>query len=186
MIRGIFYGKKNSDEAVKKSTGKIWKEWYSILNTAGAKKMEHKEIVKLLYEKLGLSRWWSQMVIIQYEQDVKGRKKHEKPKGFQISQTKTLQFSASKVFSVIQYPALMNSWLKNPDFAIIKSTKNKSIRGKWVDGKTNIEFQFYKKDKIKTQLVIQHSKISSEKEAEKLKKYWERNLSSLKIFLEKI
>ena len=157
-----------------------------ILNKAGAKKMEHKEVAKLLYEEHRLSGWWSQMVTVQYEQDVKGRKKYENPEGYQISKSKTLQFSASKIFSAIQHLALRKSWLKNPDFATTKSTKNKSVRGKWVDGKTNIEFQFYPKDKIKTQLVIQHSKISSEKEAEKLKKYWGRNLDNLKNFLEKI
>jgi hypothetical protein len=64
--------------------------------------------------------------------------------------------------------------------------KNKSIRGKCVDDKTNVEFQFYPKEKAKTQLVVQHSKISSEKEAEKLKRYWERNLNLLTKYLEKI
>lgn len=178
--------KQINDEAVKKSTGKIWKEWYSVLNKAGAKKMEHKEVAKLLYEKHELSGWWSQMVTVQYEQDVKGRKKQEYTESYQISKSKTLQFSASKIFSVIQHLALRKSWFKNPDFAITKSTKNKSVRRKWVDGKTNIEFRIYPKDKIKTQLVIQHSKISSEKEAEKLKKYWGRNLDNFKNFLEKI
>jgi hypothetical protein len=177
---------KISDDAVKKSTGKVWPEWFALMNKAGARKMEHKAIAEMLHKKHGLSGWWSQMVTVQYEQEIKGRKKHAKPEVYQISKSKTLQYSASKVFSVIQYPALRKSWLKNPDFAITKSAKNKSIRGKWVDGKTNIEFQFYQKDKIKTQLVIQHSKISSEKEAEKLKKYWERNLNFLTKYLEKI
>lgn len=177
---------KISDEAVKKSTGKVWSEWFTMLNKAGAKKMEHKEIAEMLYKKYRLSGWLSQMVTVQYEQEIKGRKKHLKPQGYQISKSKTFPFSASKVFSVIQYPALRKSWLKNPDFSITKLMKNKSIRGKWIDGKTIIEFQFYPKDKTKTQLVVQHSKISSEKEAEKLKKYWERNLNSLTKYLEKI
>ncbi len=69
--------KKISDEAVKKRTGKNWKEWFSVLNKAGAKKMEHKEIALLLSEKYHVSDWWSQMVTVQYEQDIKGRKKHE-------------------------------------------------------------------------------------------------------------
>jgi len=177
---------KISNEAVKKSTGKVWSEWFALLNKAGAKKMEHKAIAEMLHKKLGLSGWWSQMVTVQYEQEIKGRKKHSKPEGYQISKSKTLSFSASKVFSVVQYPALRKSWLKGPDFSITKSMKNKSIRGKWVDDKTNVEFQFYPKEKAKTQLVVQHSKISSEKEAEKLKKYWERNLNLLTKYLEKI
>jgi hypothetical protein len=177
---------KISNEAVKKSTGKVWSEWFVLLNKAGAKKMEHKSIAEMLYKKYDLSGWWSQMVTVQYEQEIKGRKKHSKPQGYQISKSKTLSFSASKVFSVVQYPALRKSWLKNPEFSITKLMKNKSIRGKWIDGKTIIEFQFYPKDKIKTQLVVQHSKISSSKEAEKLKKYWERNLNLLTKYLEKI
>ena len=178
--------KRISNEAVKKSTGKIWSEWFVLLNKAGAKKMEHKAIVEMLHKKYDLSGWWSQMVTVQYEQEIKGRKKHETTSGYQISKSKTLSFSTSKVYSVVQYPALRKSWLKDPDFSITKSTKNKSIRGKWVDGKTNIEFQFYPKDKTKTQLVIQHSKISSLKEAERLKKYWERNFNLLTKYLEKI
>lgn len=175
-----------SDESVIKATGKSWNEWYSILNKAGAKKMEHKAIAEYLSTKLKVRDWWSQMVTVQYEQEIKGRKKHKTTSGYQISKSKTLLFSASKVFSVIKYPALRKSWLKDPDFSITKSTKNKSIRGKWVDGKTNIEFQFYPKDKAKTQLVIQQSKISSSKEAEKMKKYWEQNFNLLTKYLEKI
>ncbi len=124
------------------------------------------------------------MVTVQYEQEFKRRKKHETPRGYQISKSKTLSFSASKVFSVIQYPALRKSWLKGPDFTITKSMKNKSIRGKCIDDKTNVEFQFYPKEKAKTQLIVQHNKISSEKEAERLKKLWERNLNLLTKYLE--
>ena len=39
---------KISDDTVLKSTSKSWKEWFTILNKAGAKKMEHKEIANWL------------------------------------------------------------------------------------------------------------------------------------------
>jgi hypothetical protein len=42
----IFTAKRISDESVLKATGRSWNEWYSILNKAGAKKMEHKEIAR--------------------------------------------------------------------------------------------------------------------------------------------
>lgn len=41
-------GPRMSDEAVKAKTGKTWKEWFTILDKAGATKMTHQEIVKLL------------------------------------------------------------------------------------------------------------------------------------------
>ena len=37
-----------SDEAVKAKTGKAWKEWFAILDKAGASKLSHPEIVKYL------------------------------------------------------------------------------------------------------------------------------------------
>ena len=177
--------KKISNEAVKKSTGKTLKEWFSILNKAGAKKMEHKQVAKLLHQKYGLSGWWSQMVTVQYEQEIKGRKKHEKPEGFQVSKSTTLTASVTKIFNMINSPIKRIIWLKDPAITIIKSTKDKSIRGKWIDKKTNIEFQFYPKDNNKTQLVVQQSRIKSEKEAETMKTYWGKQLNNLKKYLEK-
>ncbi len=37
-----------SDEAVKAKTGKTWKEWFAILDKAGARKLSHQDIVKYL------------------------------------------------------------------------------------------------------------------------------------------
>jgi hypothetical protein len=177
--------KRISDESVFKATGKVWKEWFSILNKAGAKKMEHKEIAKYLSVKQNVPDWWSQMVTVQYEQEIKGRVKHETTSGFQISKSRTLPFSATKIFNAFNSPSQRKNWLKDYNFKITTSTKNKSIRGKWVDGLTNIEFQFYQKDKSKTQLVIQHNKIKNSTEAENMKKYWEKSLNVLEDKLAK-
>lgn len=176
---------KISDEAVKKITGKIWKDWFSLLNKAGAKKMEHKEIAQLLYKEHGLSGWWSQMVTVQYEQEVKGRKKHEKPEGFQISKSITLTLPVTKIFNTINSPLKRIVWLKDPAITITKSTKDKSIRGKWSDKKANIEFQLYPQEISKTQVVVQQSRIKSAKEAEAMKTYWGKQLINLKKYLEK-
>jgi hypothetical protein len=177
--------KKISDEAVKKSTGKTWKQWFSILNKYGAKKMEHKQVAKLLHEKYGLSPWWSQMLTVQYEQEIKGRKKHEKTDGFQISKSITLTAPVTKIFNTINSPLKRIVWLKDPAITITKSTKDKSIRGKWSDKKTNIEFQLYPKDINRTQVVVQQSRIKSAKEAETMKTYWGKQLNNLKKYLEK-
>jgi len=176
--------KRISDESVKKATGKTWSEWFSILNKAGAKKMEHKTVAELLYKRYGLSLWWSQMVTVQFEQEIKGRKKHETTSGYQISKSKTFPYSVSKIFNAVHSTDPRKVWLKDPGFDITTSTKNNSIRGKWIDGNTNIEFQFYPKDKSKTQLVVQHNKISSIKEADKLKTYWGKSFEKLNTYLE--
>ena len=177
--------KRISDESVKKATGKTWSEWFSILNKAGAKKMEHKTVAELLYKRYGLSLWWSQMVTVQFEQEIKGRKRHETATGYQISKSITLDSSIAKIFHSINSPIKRVIWLKDPGIIITKSNKDKSIRAKWVDGKTNIEVQLYLKDDFKTQVVVQHNKLRSAKEAEQMKKYWSKQLSNLKKYLEK-
>jgi hypothetical protein len=176
--------KRISDESVIKSTGKSWNEWFSILNKAGAKKMYHKDIAEYLSKKQNVRDWWSQMVTVQYEQEIKGRRIHETTSGYQISKSKTFPYSVSKIFNAVISPTPRKVWLKDPDFNITTSTKNKSIRGKWIDGNTNIEFQFYAKDKSKTQLVIQHNKISSIEEVDKLKIYWGKSFEKLNTYLE--
>ncbi len=147
--------------------------------------MEHKQVAKLLHTKYGLSGWWSQMVTVQYEQEVKGRKKHEKPEGFQISKSITLFSPITKIFNSINSPLKRIVWLKDPAITITKSTKDKSIRGKWIDKKTIVEFQLYQKDINKTQLVIQQSRIKTAKEADTMKIYWGKQLNNLKKYLEK-
>ena len=177
--------KRISDESVKKATGKTWSEWFSVLNKACAKKMEHKTVAELLYKRYGLSLWWSQMVTVQFEQEIKGRKKHETATGYQISKSVTLDSSIGKIFHSINSPIKRVIWLKDPGIIITKSNKDKSIRAKWVDGKTNVEFQLYPKDNFKTQVVVQHNKLRSAKEAEQMKKYWSKQLGNLKKYLEK-
>jgi len=56
-----------SDEAVKAKTGKVWGEWFTILDTWGAKKKDHTQSAKHLREHYGLSPWWAQAVTIRYE-----------------------------------------------------------------------------------------------------------------------
>jgi hypothetical protein len=146
--------------------------------------MDHKDIAEMIFDKYGISGWWSQMITVQYEQEIKRRKKHETALGFQISKSTTLESPITTIFHSVYSPIKRVIWLKDPGIVITKTTKNKSIRGKWVDGKTNIEFQFSLRDNNKTQLVIQHNKLSSSKDAERMKTYWGKQLNNLKKYLE--
>jgi len=49
-------GPRMSDAAVQAKTGKNWKEWFSLLDKAGARKLTHQEIVKTFKRK---ARCWT-------------------------------------------------------------------------------------------------------------------------------
>lgn len=90
--------KKVGTEAVKRATGKGWDEWLKILDRAGGRKMSHKEITAYLDEHYKVPGWWIQMVAVGYEQSRGLRKLHEKPGGFEISGSKTVNVPIETLF----------------------------------------------------------------------------------------
>ena len=57
MAKNPRESKRMSDDAVKERTGKTWVEWFKILDKAGAKKWQHKEISAYLGEKQKVGTW---------------------------------------------------------------------------------------------------------------------------------
>jgi hypothetical protein len=175
---------KISNDAVKKRTGKNWQEWYKLLDDSGARKMNHKDTATWIYYNNDVSGWWAQMITVNYEHAVKGRKKHEKPGGFEISKGKTVSVPISKLYLAWEKKLIRNKWLSKPNMKIRNATVGKSMRVTWVDEETSLNVYFYNKGKDKSQVSVQHIKLKNSIEAERMKKYWDTNLSKLKKYLE--
>ena len=172
-----------SDAAVKAKTGKTWSEWCKLLDAAGAKKMSHQEIVALLNKKHDVGPWWQQMVAVTYEQARGLRAKHEKPAGFEISVSRTIEAPLGKAFKAWTDERTRKQWLP-ANLTIRKATPNKSLRITWEDGKTSLSVSFLPKGAGKSQVVAQHAKIPDAKAAAKMKKFWSQALDRLQEVLE--
>ena len=131
-------GPRMSDAAVKAKTGKTWKEWFAILDKAGASKLNHQEIVKYLHAKQGVGPWWQQMVTVTYEQARGLREKHQKPDGYQISVSRTIKTPLAKLFKSFANEKARQAWLPEDGLTIRKATPNKSLRVTWNDGKSSV------------------------------------------------
>ena len=79
-----------SDEAVRAKTGKVWREWFAVLDAEGAASMDHMTIARHLSQEHALSGWWSQMVAVAYERARGRRERHQTTRGFEVSVSKTL------------------------------------------------------------------------------------------------
>lgn len=178
-------GPRMSDEAVKAKTGKTWKDWFSVLDKAGARKMTHQEIVKFLNSQHDVGPWWQQMVTVTYEQQRGLRGKHEKPDGYQISVSRTLEVSLPTLYEAFKNEKKRRTWLGEKELKIRKATADKSLRVNWVDGKTSLEINFYDKSKSRSQVVVQHSKLPDGKAAVRMKSYWSKALDRLRETLVK-
>jgi uncharacterized protein YndB with AHSA1/START domain len=171
-----------SDEAVESKTGKNWSRWFKHLDAAGAKKMTHQEIVAHLRDKHDVRSWWQQMVAVTYEQARGLRDVGEKPSGYEISVSRTIDAPASKAFKAWTDKKTRGKWLSE-NFAVRKSTANKTLRITWADG-TDLVAAFYPKGEAKCQVVAQHSKLKDAKAGAQMKKFWAEALDRLKESLE--
>jgi hypothetical protein len=174
-----------SDLAVKAKTGKNWKEWFALLDKAGARKLTHQEIVKQLSAKHDVGPWWQQMVTVTYEQARGLRDKHQRPEGYQISVSRTVNTPLAKLYESFANAKYRSSWLPQDGLVIRTATTNKSMRVTWIDGKTSLEVGFFAKGADKSQVVVQHSKLPDAKSSAKMKTYWGKALDRLRASLEK-
>jgi hypothetical protein len=174
-----------SDIAVKAKTGKNWKDWFAALDKAGARKMNHQEIVKLISEKHEVGPWWQQMVTVTYEQARGLREKHQRPEGYQISVSRTINAPLAKLYKSFANAKSRSSWLAENGLVVRTATTDKSMRVTWNDNKTSLEIGFYPKSADKSQVVVQHSKLPDAKSSAKMKSYWGKALDRLRASLEK-
>ena len=172
--------KRSSDEAVKAKTGKVWAEWFKILDRAGAKKWPHKDIAAYLKEKQKVQSWWCQMVAVGYEHERGIRQKFQKCDGeFAASGSRTLNVPMSKLYEAWTDEKLRRRWLPDAKMEITTATRNKSLRAKWDDGKSRLSVNFYAKGAGKAQAAVDHMKLASSKECAKMKNYWFEALNRL-------
>jgi hypothetical protein len=172
-----------TDDAVKAKTGKTWDEWWKILDQAGARMMDHREIGLLLQEQAGLSRWWSNMVAAGYE-SARGirQDQHAAPPGkhYVVTLTKIMAVPRAAVWAAWQDPGLLARWLPDTNFGVSKSVPDKILHLDWTDG-TRVTVRFYER-RGKTRVVVAHGKLG-EGDAARLQKFWSAALDRLKAVM---
>ena len=172
-----------SDSAVRAKTGKGWDEWFQALDAAGANKLDHTSIARLLREKHGVSSWWNQMVAVGYEQARGLRRKNERPDGYSLSASRTLDAPLAAVFGAWNDPRRRAKWIDADGMVMRKATSGKSMRITWGDG-TNVDVYFYDKGAGRSQVSVQHSKLKDARSVARLKTDWGRKLDRLRSMLE--
>ena len=177
--------KRTSDEVLVAKTGEPWAEWFKILDKAGAKNWQHKEIFEYLFETKKVPGWWSQMVAVGYEHERGLRGKFQKCDGeFSSGASRTLNVPVADAFKAWTDEKIQRRWLPGAKIEITKATPGKSLRAKWDGGKSRLSVNFYGKGPGKTQVVADHMKLVSSKEAAKMKAYWFEALDRLQKTVE--
>lgn len=105
-----------SDEAVVKATGRTWNEWFTLLDSEGARNMEHKDIARMLRDKEYIRNgWWCQEVTVAYELARGMRVVGEtKTAGFEIGVQKTLDIPSGRLWDFLTSPSGLGILLGTP------------------------------------------------------------------------
>ncbi len=168
-----------ADAAVRAATGKGWKDWFAMLDGAGARKLDHKGIVTIVAKRADPGPWWRQMVTVAYEQERGLRKKHQKPDGFSVSRSRTVAAPAARVFAAWREPRRRVRWLPGEAPTIRRATPHRTLRITWSDGTSDVDVHLWPKGAARTQVSVQHSKLPSAAAGERMKKLWGRALEAL-------
>jgi uncharacterized protein YndB with AHSA1/START domain len=166
-----------SSAAIAAATGKTWEQWMQLLDAAGAGKLDHKGIVKLVSQKFDVGPWWRQMLTVGYEQARGLRGVNQAAGGFQISVTKTLPVPMDRLFRAWSDDKRRARWLPD-EITIRKSTRNRSVRITWNDG-TNVEVMFYPQPSGTNRVNVQHNKLPTKAAAEKMRAFWKQRLEAM-------
>lgn len=177
-----------TDKVVVPKTGKTMADWFEILDEKGAKKLDSHGIYELItsiddLEPLG--EWNCGLLSTSYQWDRGLRERGEKKDGFEISVSKTIAAPVAMLYSAWLDEGLRKKWLSEK-ITITKSTEDKSVRVLWSDDPTRLSVDLYPKGDGKSQMVVQHLKISDSETATRLKDFWAERLNTLKGILEGI
>ena len=183
-IRAV--GKKTADvgeAALRAATRKGWREWFALLDRAGAKAMDHKGIVAVVGKVRGVSGWWQQTITVAYERARGLRRKYETTTGFNAGGSKTVAAPISDVFDAWVDSARQSVWLGAPPPEVRTALPPRSLRLTWHDG-TRVNVGFSAKGANKAQIAVSHERLPNARAAEKYRKFWKEALLRLQHAVE--
>jgi Domain of unknown function (DUF4287) len=86
-------------DGVRRATGRDREEWFALLDAWRAGDRQYREIAVWLTEEHGVSRWWAQKLIVEFEQARGLRPPGVRPDGtFEVSVSKTMAVPVKRLF----------------------------------------------------------------------------------------
>jgi uncharacterized protein YndB with AHSA1/START domain len=171
-----------SDESVRKATGRGWAEWFAILDKAGAVTWKHPDIARWVAAEYGISGWWAQGVTVGFERARGLRAQHERPSGFSLSATKTVNVPVERLYDAFANARQRKAWLDHT-VRVSSTTPPRTINFPWGDG-SRVAVRFTSQGPAKSQVALQQDPLPDAAAVEELRAFWRAHLAALKDRLE--
>ncbi len=169
-----------SHEAVKKATGRDWKEWVSTLDAAGCREKPHSEIVAIV-SSLGTPNWWSQMVTVGYER-IRGLRAMGQRRGgsYEANKSRTFAVPIETLFEAFTNARKRGRWLDvKMKIRTAKVNKtNSTIRATLEDG-SPVQFYLTPQGTAKSAVALTVTKLADKEAVNAVKQVWAERLEKL-------
>ncbi|MBA2458408.1 MAG: hypothetical protein H0V43_05555 [Gemmatimonadales bacterium] len=172
-----------SDATIQAKTGCSWERWVRALDRAGAHEWPHGEIATYVREKYKVPSWWTQAVTVGYER-IKGLRVvgQRRAGGYEASKSRVFAVPVGRLYRAFHDARTRRRWLGGVKLTVRTATPDKSMRITWPDG-TSVEVYFVGKGPAKSQVAVQHGKLTDKESAERVKAYWSERLGALEAIL---
>jgi hypothetical protein len=174
-----------SGEGMRRATGRDRGGWFAVLDAWGAAGRPYQEIAAWLTGEHGLSSWWAQKLIVEYEQARGLRAAGVRPDGtFTVGASKTVAVPAERLYAAFVDAEVRELWLPGAAIRERTSQPGRSARFDWDDGATRINVSVAAAGGAKSHAAVEHERLPDARAAEEAKAYWRERLDVLKTVLE--
>lgn len=172
---------------IEKATGRDYGEWFVLLDEwTGRRTLRFRQISDWLEGEHGMSSWWAQKLIVEYEQDRGIRPAGVRPDGtFTVGTSKTVVAPVDRVYAAVVDPSQRERWLPGVVLHERVATESRSARFDWVDDGTRVSFTFDSSGPAKSQVAVEHERLPDADTAQRTKEFWKERLTALKTDIEK-
>lgn len=172
-----------SSDALKSASGRDYAEWYALLDEWGAPGRRYREIADWLTSQ-GMSGWWAQKVIVEYEQARGVRKPGARRDGtYTGGASKTLMVPAEVAFEAVSNAGVRRRWLPEPELTERTSTSPRSARFDAADG-TRVNFTIDADGDARSRVAVEQTHLPDPDVANETKAEWRARLTALKALVE--
>ena len=170
--------------ALRSQTGHDYGEWFQLLDDWGASGRPYREVADWLTGTHGMSEWWAQKLIVEYEQLRGIRQPGARRDGtFTGGASKTVAVPVDRLFEAFTDPALRGRWLPGVELSERTSRPGRSVRFDVADG-SRLDVGFTPRGDSKSQLAVEHVRLPDAAAAERARPDWRERLTTLKTLLE--
>ena len=158
--------------------------WFGLLDAWGAPGRPYREIADWLTAEQGLSAWWAQKIIVEYEQARGLRDPGRRRDGtFSAGASRTIGADPERVRDAFLDAALRDRWLPGVGGEVRSGGQGRAVRLDLADG-TRLLATLDATGPSRTAVAVEQSRMTDPAAVAPGKAYWKERLEALKALLE--